>query len=154
MFYVLTDGDDNVVRYPYTLTDLKLDNPGTSFPETITNEVAASLNCFPVTPAPRPAVADDYRFDFQSNAVKQNNQWVEQWVSTEATPEEIEQRTDNKAREVRIERQRLLEESDWTQLPDAPVDTAAWATYRQELRDVPQQSGFPWNVNWPIPPST
>ena len=38
---------------------------------------------------------------------------------------------------MRAHRDRLLVASDWTQLPDAPVDRAAWATYRQALRDFP-----------------
>lgn len=38
---------------------------------------------------------------------------------------------------MRIHRNRILAESDWTQLPDAPVDRAAWADYRQALRDFP-----------------
>ena len=38
---------------------------------------------------------------------------------------------------MRNHRDRLLKESDWTQLPDAPVDQQAWATYRQTLRDFP-----------------
>lgn len=38
---------------------------------------------------------------------------------------------------MRLHRDRLLAESDWTQLPDAPVDRAAWATYRRALRDFP-----------------
>ena len=38
---------------------------------------------------------------------------------------------------MRLHRDRLLKESDWTQLPDAPVDRQAWATYRQTLRDFP-----------------
>lgn len=38
---------------------------------------------------------------------------------------------------MRLHRDRLLAESDWTQLPDAPVDKAAWAAYRQQLRDFP-----------------
>jgi hypothetical protein len=54
--------------------------------------------------------------------------------------------------EVRVERNRLLAASDWTQLADAPVDQAAWAAYRQALRDVPQQAGFPDNVVWPVKP--
>lgn len=53
------------------------------------------------------------------------------------------------ANSVRQERNRLISESDWTQLPDSPVDKEAWAAYRQELRDVPTQAGFPWNVEWP-----
>ena len=54
---------------------------------------------------------------------------------------------------VRAERDGLLMNSDWTQVDDAPVDKAAWATYRQALRDVPSQSGFPTNVTWPVEPS-
>jgi hypothetical protein len=57
-----------------------------------------------------------------------------------------------KAEEVRAERDRLLAASDWTQVADAPVDQAAWAAYRQALRDVPDQAGFPENINWPPKP--
>jgi len=38
---------------------------------------------------------------------------------------------------MRLHRDRLLKESDWTQVADSPVDQAAWATYRQTLRDFP-----------------
>jgi hypothetical protein len=53
-------------------------------------------------------------------------------------------------------RQKLLYASDWTQIPNGPLTTAqqaAWATYRQELRDIPQQSGYPYNVIFPTPPA-
>lgn len=55
---------------------------------------------------------------------------------------------------VRAQRDALLTASDWTQVADAPVDTAAWATYRQALRDIPAQSGFPDNITWPQEPTT
>jgi hypothetical protein len=45
-----------------------------------------------------------------------------------------------------------LAASDWTQVADTPVDRAAWATYRQALRDVPDQTGFPDAVAWPVAP--
>lgn len=54
--------------------------------------------------------------------------------------------------EVRAERDRLLAASDWTQVADAPVDQVAWAAYRQALRDIPQQDGFPRDVAWPEKP--
>jgi|LakMenEpi03Aug12_release.lakeMendotaPanAssembly.Ray.scaffolds.fasta_scaffold1960121_2 hypothetical protein len=55
--------------------------------------------------------------------------------------------------EATTRRNRLLYETDWTQLPDVPLaNKAAWATYRQALRDVPTQSGYPVNVVWPTPP--
>lgn len=58
----------------------------------------------------------------------------------------------DQAYSVRRNRDRLLTASDWTQVADAPVDQAAWATYRQALRDVPQQAGFPDNITWPEVP--
>jgi hypothetical protein len=54
--------------------------------------------------------------------------------------------------EARAQRDSLLRESDWTQVLDAPVDKAAWAAYRQALRDIPQQEGFPATVVWPTQP--
>lgn len=53
---------------------------------------------------------------------------------------------------ARQERDALLASSDWTQVADAPVDQAAWASYRQALRDIPQQAGFPTDITWPIKP--
>jgi hypothetical protein len=53
---------------------------------------------------------------------------------------------------VRAERNKLLASCDWTQLPDAPVNTAAWATYRQALRDITNQAN-PFNIVWPASPS-
>jgi hypothetical protein len=58
----------------------------------------------------------------------------------------------NHERQVRAERDALLAASDWTQVADAPVDQAAWATYRQALRDVPAQNGFPESIVWPVAP--
>ena len=53
---------------------------------------------------------------------------------------------------IRAERDRLLAASDWTQVSDAPVDAAAWATYRQQLRDLPQNYILPSDVEWPEEP--
>ena len=53
---------------------------------------------------------------------------------------------------LRSQRTKLLSKSDWTQVPDAPVDSAAWATYRQQLRDLPANTTDPRDVTWPVPP--
>ena len=68
------------------------------------------------------------------------------------TDEEIQAEALSKAEEARTERNQKLTESDWTQLADAPVDKVAWATYRQALRGIPIQSGFPYRVVWPDVP--
>lgn len=55
---------------------------------------------------------------------------------------------------VRNQRTSLLTNSDWTQLPDVPAQTRQnWSVYRQALRDISQQQGFPQNVNWPHEPA-
>lgn len=54
---------------------------------------------------------------------------------------------------IRNRRNILLLQSDWTQNPDVNVDRKAWADYREELRNVTKQPGFPNNVVWPIPPT-
>jgi hypothetical protein len=73
-------------------------------------------------------------------------QWdtaTEQWVVDTG-----QQETD-----VRKQRDELLSACDWTQLPDVPDETkVAWAAYRQALRDLPEQPGFPDSVDWPVLP--
>ena len=54
--------------------------------------------------------------------------------------------------QIRQERNTLLSECDWTQVSDAPVNQAAWQTYRQALRDITSQEGFPYSVIWPTKP--
>jgi hypothetical protein len=54
---------------------------------------------------------------------------------------------------ARAKRNALLAACDWTQLPDAPVaDVSSWQVYRQALRDVPEQPGFPFSIEWPESP--
>jgi hypothetical protein len=74
------------------------------------------------------------------------------WEVTPASAEEIAERLEQKSAEVRQQRNDLLSACDWTQLADAPVDHGEWATYRQALRDIPDQPGFPWDVTWPTEP--
>lgn len=59
---------------------------------------------------------------------------------------------EEKAQQARRMRDSMLSESDWTQIADAPVDKAEWAAYRQALRDIPQQAGFPTLITWPEKP--
>lgn len=53
---------------------------------------------------------------------------------------------------VRAIRNAELAKTDWTQLADAPCDQAAWATYRQALRDLPAQNEDPTLIEFPIRP--
>ena len=53
---------------------------------------------------------------------------------------------------LRRQRSSLLQASDWTQVADSPVDAAAWAAYRQALRDLPGNTTDPTSPQWPDTP--
>ena len=62
---------------------------------------------------------------------------------------------DKQTNEIKNQRDQLLSQSDWTQIPNNPLTIAKqqeWASYRQQLRDIPSQSGYPFNVIWPVQP--
>lgn len=65
---------------------------------------------------------------------------------------ELNAELDSAKARVRAQRDALLAKTDWTQAADAPVNATTWATYRQALRDITKQAGFPNNVEWPEPP--
>jgi hypothetical protein len=68
-------------------------------------------------------------------------------------PPQIEESLEQLAAAARSRRNSLLAQTDWTQAADVPQATKdLWATYRQALRDVPQQSGFPTEIVWPVKP--
>lgn len=140
-----------VEKYPYSIGELRRDNPHTSFPRNPNNAVLAELNVFPVQPTDYPQV--DYTKNVsEGTPVLQDGEWVQAWNITDATAKELAERAEHQATQVRDERNQKLADSDWTQIADTPVDKQAWADYRQALRNVPQQEGFPWSVTWPERP--
>lgn len=82
--------------------------------------------------------------------------FVNDHVSTqrveELTEAELTQKANQKWDRIRNKRNYLLSESDWTQVADAPGDKAAWATYRQALRDLPSTGTDPDALTWPTSP--
>lgn len=85
------------------------------------------------------------------------NEVVETKIYRDLTQEEIQEKEknliDNKWKQIRQKRNRLLLECDWTQLFDSLVDKMSWSNYRQELRDIPQTYNDPNTVIWPTPPT-
>jgi hypothetical protein len=79
------------------------------------------------------------------------NGWAYTVTVEDKTAEDIAADVASKSAQVRAQRDRLLADSDWTQVLDAPVDRTAWAAYRQALRDLPSQEGFP-DVEFPVSP--
>ena len=72
--------------------------------------------------------------------------------AAQAVQDAINAQNVDEAVKVRQTRAVMLADSDWTQVADAPVDKTAWATYRQALRDITTQTGFPRTMTWPNKP--
>ena len=142
-----------VVQYPYTTAELRRDNPDSSLPaDPIPNSVLSEFGVVSVAAAGWAPYDQRTQRIEQRTPINQNGQWVQNWVIVDLTQDEIDANQAVHAQQVRQERNDKLTASDWTQVADAPVDKAAWATYRQALRDISSQAGFPWNVSWPDDP--
>jgi hypothetical protein len=150
--YVLAS-NQTVETFPYSIGDLRRDNRNTSFPRNPSEEMLAAWNVFPVKDREAPAFDPATENCNQVNPTLENGEWVTTWQVTSASAEEIAERLEQKSAEVRQQRNQLLANCDWTQLADAPVDHGEWATYRQALRNISDQPGFPYDVTWPELPS-
>ena len=137
---------ENGQPVPYSFRALREANPNTSWPKKMTPEVYASYGVYVCTVDPMPT-RDPYSQTAVLDAFYQdaNGDWRVGYRVENLPQEQAESH-------VRGHRNELLAESDWTQVADAPVDQAAWATYRQALRDIPQQPSFPYSVTWPTSP--
>lgn len=133
----------------YTLTDLRKDNPHIGFPPFIPNELLATLGIYPYT---RPATPE---YDFRvlrlvDGSFEQDleGNWT-MGYTVEPLP------LDLASKNVRATRDLLLAETDWIVSKayerGQPVPTE-WAYYRQALRDVTDQAGFPYEIIWPTKP--
>lgn len=149
--YVLAP-NQTVETFPYSIGDLRRDNRNTSFPRNPSNAMLAGWSVFPVIEQEPPSFNPATQNLNQVNPILVDGEWLQAWEVTDSSAEEIAERTEAKAAEVRADRNQRLAACDWTQLPDSPADHEAWAVYRQALRDLTAQAGFPWNINWPEEP--
>jgi hypothetical protein len=143
MFVKISDGQ--ISKYPYSILDLRRDNPSTSFPKAISNDVLAIYGVFPVSVSAAPTFdALVETLVLQDAPVETAGQWSISY--------DVEQKPEAMASaNVRNERSRLLSKTDWMALSDNTM-TTEWASYRQALRDITSQSGFPYSVEWPAAP--
>lgn len=153
MFVKATNGQIN--QYPYTVGDLRRDNPNTSFPKNVSEATMASFGMYPVGYEAAPDYDPmTHRLQHSSLPVLKDGKWLITKTVVALTPEQIADKNEAKAKEIRSKRNALLTDTDWTQVADAPVDATAWATYRQALRDITDHANFPWlnDEDWPVKP--
>jgi hypothetical protein len=143
MYILVTESG---TTFPYSATDLIISRPDVSWPSSpLSDETLASFNVYPVEVAPEPAHDPMVQVLVRNTPVNAGGKWSQGWTVQNRPQEEA-------AAAIRAARNQKLSDSDWTQLADSPENKAAWATYRQALRDIPTQAGFPWEVQWPTQP--
>lgn len=143
----------NVDTYPYSVGRLRRDNPNTSFPKRVPDDMLAEWGVYTVVYTDMPSIDDrTQKVEQEATPTLVDGSWTVGWTTSDKTAEEVQEYDDNQAATVRSERDGLLGQSDWTQVADAPVDATVWATYRQALRDITDQAGFPNDINWPTQP--
>jgi hypothetical protein len=136
----------------------------------ITAEVLNQHGADPVFEGPQATGGTRYQFSMRDGVTNIEGKWYTFYklgpvftdraaTETEPAMTAAEQETAYKAmkdaeqaKSARQSRDQMLKDSDWTQIADSTADKVAWATYRQALRDVPAQSGFPWDITWPDAP--
>ena len=148
---------------------IRRDNPNVSLPKVWNDNVNETLGIDPVLISPAPAPSADFKIVVR-NGVEQdaNGNWVQAWIEREMFTEytdddgntvtvqaqkDVKTAADNAslAATERATRDELLKATDHYGLSDVTM-SADMATYRQALRDVPQQEGFPGNITWPTKP--
>ena len=142
--------------------------PNTSMPQQLTETLINDLGADVVFEGPQATGGTVYQYSQASGVEQVNGKWFTKYilgpvfidqvvdgVTTTAAEQETAykaQKDAEQAKSVRATRDTKLAECDWTQVADAPVDKTVWATYRQALRDVTAQEGFPWTITWPDAP--
>jgi hypothetical protein len=140
--------NNTVVEWP--IPSIYARFPNTSFPVPLTQ--ADMPNGYVIVDAaPTPQSGLNQKI-IPAAPVQQGDKWVQRWNVVSMTLEEIQEHTEAHSTQVRAERNARIAASDWTQIADAKVDQVAWAKYRQALREVTRQVGFPWSVQWPTQP--
>ena len=136
--------------------------------ETTTTEILDNLGVDVVFEGPQASGGTVYQYSMSQGVEQIEGKWYTKYVlgptfidtvvdgvTTTAAEHEAAykaQKDAEQAKSARATRDEKLSECDWTQVADAPVDKQVWATYRQALRDITAQEGFPWTVTWPESP--
>jgi len=171
MYLKLTNGQ--LSQFPYTVEQFRRENPHTSFPRIIPDTLLRRHGVYPVEELPKPNfdplvqtlerdalphkeviylkseedATDPFTGEVDQEQIGQpvyGNRWLIGYTAENVPQKEAE-------RNVRAERNSRLSETDWMALSDNTM-TQEWADYRQALRDVTAQEGFPYSVEWPTKP--
>ena len=149
--------DGAITEYPVTESEIRRKFPGTSFPKSFDGLDLSSYGAVSVTLIDHPSIDVTTHKLEEGDPSLVDGSWQQTWNVIELTSEELQKKTESKAANARIERNQKLAASDWTQIPNNALSDeskTAWATYRQSLRDITADSGFPHSITWPNQPGS
>lgn len=130
-----------------------LANGGPSWGQT-TVEVLQSLGAVALLEGAQPTPTR-YQTAFRDGVEQIDGQWFTKYSVADMDDEAKAAKDVEQAKSVRQQRDEKLKETDWMvirSLETSVALAAEWATYRQALRDISAQAGFPWEVTWPDAP--
>ena len=126
-------------------------HPNISMPQQLTEATLNDFGADVVFEGPQ-AQPTRYQVGFRDGVEQISGKWYTKYSVADMSDEAKAAKDATQAASVRQQRSDKLADCDWTQVADSPVDKAVWATYRQALRDITAQAGFPWTITWPDAP--
>ena len=131
--------------------------------DTTTTEVLTALGADVVFEGPQASGGTVYQYSQRDGVEQISGKWYTKYIlgpiftdgETTAAEQEAAYKASKdaeQAKSVRASRTEKLKDCDWTQIADSTADKTAWATHRQQLRDITAQAGFPWTIDWPDAP--
>ena len=152
MAYVkITNGA--VDQYPYTIGNLRRDNPNVSFPRHPSAETLEEWGVFSVASADAPSYNEATQKAQIADPQLIDGTWTQSWTVIDKTAAEVTEDTAIKAEAMRFDRDYKLEETDFYALSDVTM-SAEMTTYRQALRDITSHANWPYlnDSDWPTKP--
>ena len=137
-----------------TRSEILKKHPNTSFPDPLTNDLIESLGYKLIFEVVKPSLNPPYDYAKIDGLEELDGKWTWKYIKVTRTGDDKTSLDNATAAGIRSTRNQHLAESDWTQTRDLTLSNdSAWKTYRQALRDIPAQSGFPHTITWPSKPS-
>jgi len=152
MWYVQAQGD-TFIRHIFDVEPTQWDADNYCYARRLTEEQVVHFGVHKkqiVTPPYHDPATQSLE---EGSALLIDGVWTQNYIVTDLDADESAAKVGAQWTVIRAERNKLLAASDWTQLPDASADTAAWATYRQALRDITTQAN-PFAIVWPESPTS
>ena len=119
-----------------------------------------SINDPDFVPQDAIAITDSTRTTLLNGLISGNIITIDGTGQPILSPQPADEKAAYQAENARLKRNQLIADSDWTELPSVqalhasdPAWAAGWAAYRQALRDITSQPGFPGTIDWPTQPA-